>query len=180
MCLLSVPHLSVVPRDLGAVGLGGTPETWRTRAQCLNEANDGLPNQAQLSFQAQPLWFPIPRLPNVLYRHQYSLQYLPLHGSPSRPVLTLLLLSFILPPFSLLDDPLQVSARTAPPLWSCSRFPRRPSLCLVHPVPSIMASVQCTVCFCMPDSNYTMSNLRAVFILITSVASMIPGFLNVC
>jgi len=46
MCLLSVPHLSDVPRDLGAEGLGGTPETWRTRAQCLSEANDGLPNQA--------------------------------------------------------------------------------------------------------------------------------------
>lgn len=67
--------------------------------------------------------------------------------------------------------PLQVSAQTAPPLWNCSRFPRRPSSCLVHPVPSIMASVQCTVCFCMPDSNYTMSNLRAVFILIALLFS---------
>lgn len=46
MCLLSVPHLPDVPRDLGAVGLGGNPETWRTGAQCLSEANDGLPNQA--------------------------------------------------------------------------------------------------------------------------------------
>ena len=63
MCLLSVPHLSVVPRDLGAVGLGGTPETWRTRAQCLNEANDGLPNQAQLSFQAQPCGSQYPTFP---------------------------------------------------------------------------------------------------------------------
>lgn len=72
MCLLSVPHLPDVPRDLGAVGLGGTPETWRTGAQCLSEANDGLPNQGQLSFQAQPLWVPIPCLPNVLHRHQYS------------------------------------------------------------------------------------------------------------
>ena len=103
---------------------------------------------------------------------QHSTQTLVLiHGSPSRPLLTLLLLSFILPHFSLLDDPLQVSAQTAPPLWSCSRFPRRPSSCLVHPVPSIMTSIQCTVCFCVPDSSYTMSNLRAVFILIALLFS---------
>ena len=165
MCLLSVPHLPGVPRDLGAAGLGGTPETWRDRAQCLSEADDGLPHQAQLSFQAQLWWFPIPCLPtfytDTSIAPWFSLQAIA-HVAPS---------VFHPPPLFSIDDPLQVSAQAAPPLWSCSRFPRRPSSCLVHPVPSIMTSIQCTVCFCVPDSNYTMSNLRAVFILIALLFS---------
>lgn len=147
MCRLSVLISQMFPRPWGC-------RTWRRlrpgglELQCLSGQMFLI---RQLSFRLSPCGSQYPAFP--MFYTDTSIP--PVSPTPwvSLQAIAHIALSLSSFPFSLLDDPSSLSSNSTSPVETAPGFPGLTffmlgSSCTLH----IMASVQCTSCFCMPDS----------------------------